>query len=162
MDRTRKYVHTSSTIPATTMTAANCHNCWHLKLRPHPGIWDLAHPLFCRGHDLLPVRAPDSDLRLPAFCRAATGINYGRTGSNWQPRTASRSNPLARRMCAKRTWSRRCWPSEGSTPGWSRSSRRWSPARPSSRGTTRRRARPTCGPTTANACITIFTLSRKN
>src|ERR1700730_13041249 len=101
MDRTRKYVHTSSTIPATTMTAANCHNCWHLKLRPHPGIWDLAHPLFCRGHDLLPVRAPDSDLRLPAFCRAVPESTTGERGATGN-RERHRDRTPWQEECAQR------------------------------------------------------------
>jgi len=49
----------------------------------------IAHSLFRRGHDLLPIRAQDLDLRLPSFA-GRTGINYGKTRSDWQPKTASR------------------------------------------------------------------------
>ena len=48
------------------------------------------------------------------------------------------------------------------TRGWCASSRRWSPAPPTSRGTTKTADEPTCATTTASACTTTSTSSTKN
>src|ERR1700680_4075416 len=50
----------------------------------------------------------------------------------------------------------------GMHPGWCTSSRRWRPARATSRGTTRAAARPTCAPRRASVCTTTSTSSMTN
>src|SRR3954468_102553 len=49
------------------------------------------------------------------------------------------------------------WSNVAIIRGWCTSSPPWKPATATGRGTTRRRVRPSCGPTAANACTTTST-----
>src|SRR5215469_2082064 len=74
--------------------------------------------------------------------------------SGWRRKTASTSSSCANATFARKIGSRKFSPSAAIIRGWSASSRRWSLARPTSRGTTSRPARLTSFRMTANACTT--------
>src|SRR5215469_4915172 len=76
--------------------------------------------------------------------------------SGWRRKTGSPSSSCANVTFARKIGSRKFSPGAAIIRGWSASSRRWSPARPTSHGTTNRPARLTSFRMTANACTFYF------
>src|SRR2546427_1904921 len=69
---------------------------------------------------------------------------------------------IRKRNFPKKTERKESSRSEGTIPAWCVSSRPWNLVRPTGPGMTRRPARPSCDPTTASACPTIFISSTKS
>ena len=109
---------------------------------------------FAGGMTSFLLRAEDPDFRLPEVRRAVPEPDSGERGKDGgRSRNRDRVHPQAE-LPEGGPGERDPGQAEASRRGWCASSRPWSPARPTSHGTTNRPARHIWCRMTASACIT--------